>query len=571
MGRIRSGRRRASEPTGQSSAGHELRSSGRAHCQAIERRMSYTLTTPLYYVNDRAHLGSTYTTLACDAIARYQRLCGLEVTFITGCDEHGQKIQRTAEAAGLSPQAHCDRVSEGYRDLWERWQISNNRFIRTTDPRHHQLVEQFFARVEASGDVLEGRQQGWYCVACEEFKDDPHEAQDPECPIHRKPLEWRDELNLFFRLSRYQNQIEELIRRPGFIAPASRQREVENFVAQGLRDFSISRIDLPWGIPVPGHAGHTFYVWFDALLGYLSALLQSDAARTGESLDAEHPVDLDQVLQRGWPAQLHVIGKDILRFHAVYWPAMLLSAGLPLPERVFGHGFLTREGQKMGKSLGNVLDPEVLLERCGRDAVRWYLLRDIPFGEDGDFQQQRFSDLVNNDLANTIGNLLNRTSSMARKWFGEAVPAAGDAACSSHPLAQTAGQVASQFREAMDQLEFRPAAEAILQLATAANGYLNERAPWTAMKQPGQEGQVGQDLYAVLECCRLVAVLLSPLLPDLSARMLEQLALEPFDSASPADGASPWISALAWGGLPAGQHLPTSQPVMQRLDLDGPL
>jgi methionyl-tRNA synthetase len=280
-------------------------------------------------------------------------------------------------------------------------------------------------------------------------------------------------------------------------------------------------------------------------------------------------VELDQVLQRGWPAQLHVIGKDILRFHAVYWPAMLLSAGLPLPERVFGHGFLTREGQKMGKSLGNVLDPEVLLERCGRDAVRWYLLRDIPFGEDGDFQQQRFTDLVNNDLANTIGNLLNRTSSMARKWFQEAVPPAS--AVADHPLALAADQARTQFRQAMERLEFRPAAEAILQLATAANGYLNERAPWSAMKTPGQEQQVGSDLYAVLESSRLVAVLLAPLLPELSARILEQLGLEPFESAITADAPSPWTSALAWGALPAGQPLPPPQPVMQRLDLDGPL
>jgi methionyl-tRNA synthetase len=537
--------------------------------------MSYTLTTPLYYVNDRAHLGSTYTTLACDAIARYQRLCGQQVTFITGCDEHGQKIQRTAEAAGLSPQAHCDQVSAGYRHLWQRWQISNNRFIRTTDPRHRRLVEQFFARVEASGDVVEGRQQGWYCVACEEFKDDPHDAQDPECPIHRKPLEWRDELNLFFRLSRYQRQIEELIRRPGFIAPASRQKEVENFVAQGLRDFSISRIDLPWGIPVPGHPGHTFYVWFDALLGYLTALLQGDEVNSGNDPNAQQALELDQVLLRGWPAQLHVIGKDILRFHAVYWPAMLLSAGLPLPERVFGHGFLTREGQKMGKSLGNVLDPEVLLERCGGDAVRWYLLRDIPFGEDGDFQQQRFSDLVNNDLANTIGNLLNRTSSMARKWFDGAVPLAGDAAAADHPLGRAALGADATVQEALERLDFRTAAEAVLALAIEANGYLNERAPWKRIKQPDQQGAVAEDLYAVLEATRLVAVLLTPLVPELAARMLEQLGLEPFrsdGSAPPALSTAPdWTAARAWGILAGGAPLPEPVPVMQRLELDDPL
>ncbi|MGB5136395.1 MAG: methionine--tRNA ligase [Prochlorococcaceae cyanobacterium] len=523
--------------------------------------MSYTLTTPLYYVNDRAHLGSTYTTLACDAIARHRRLRGERVTFITGCDEHGQKIQRTAEAAGLSPQAHCDAVSEGYRELWSRWQISHDRFIRTTDPRHRELVEQFFARVEAAGDVLEGRQQGWYCVACEEFKDDPHEAQDPECSVHRRPLEWRDEVNLFFRLSRYQGQIEDLIRRPGFIAPASRRREVENFVAQGLRDFSISRVDLPWGIPVPDHPGHTFYVWFDALLGYLTALLEPDG-----------PVDLEQVLKRGWPAQLHVIGKDILRFHAVYWPAMLLSAGLPVPERVFGHGFLTREGQKMGKSLGNVLDPVVLLERCGRDAVRWYLLRDIPFGDDGDFQQQRFTDLVNNDLANTIGNLLNRTSSMARKWYEAAVPPAGDALLADHPLAVASLEAAEAVNRALEALEFRAAAEAILQLAGAANGYLNDRAPWKAMKQPGQEAAVAADLYAVLEASRWVAVLLAPLLPELSGRMLRQLGLEPFASGWPADApACVWPDAQRWGLLRSGSPLPEPEPVMQRLELDAPL
>ena len=523
--------------------------------------MSYTLTTPLYYVNDRPHLGSTYTTLACDAIARFQRLNGQAVTFITGCDEHGLKIMRTAEAAGLTPQAHCDAISARYRDLWQRWQISNDRFIRTSDPRHHQVVEQFFARVEASGDVVEGRQQGWYCVACEEFKDDPHESDDPECAIHRRPLEWRDEVNLFFRLSRYQQQIEALVAQEGFIAPASRRREVQNFVAGGLKDFSISRVDLPWGIPVPGHAGHTFYVWCDALLGYLSALLEPG-----------QPVELESLLHQGWPAQLHVIGKDILRFHAVFWPAMLLSAGLELPRTVFGHGFLTREGQKMGKSLGNVLDPELLLERCGRDAVRWYLLRDIPFGEDGDFQQQRFSDLVNNDLANTIGNLLNRTSSMARKWFDGAVPPAGAAAEADHPLALAALAAAERFQQAMASLEFRTAAESVLQLAIGANGFLNDNAPWKRMKTPGDEVRVGEDLYAVLETSRWVGLLLAPLLPDLSSRLLEQLAQAPIDSSSdPLASPTPWQQALRWGALRPGLALPEPVPVMQRLELDGPL
>ena len=514
--------------------------------------MPYTLTTPLYYVNDRPHLGSTYTTIACDALARFRRLTGEDVTFITGVDEHGQKIQRTAEAKKQSPQDHCDAISDTYRELWKRWGISLDRFVRTTDQRHLDLVQQFYARVKASGDVVSGRQTGWYCVGCEEFKDDPSDAVEPECSIHRKPLEWRDEENLFFRLSRYQKEIEDLVNREDFIQPSNRRQEVRNFVAQGLRDFSISRVNVSWGLPVPDHEGHTFYVWFDALLGYLTALLDDGGAP-----------DLERLKACGWPASIHVIGKDILRFHAVYWPAMLMSAGLPVPEQVFGHGFLTREGQKMGKSLGNVLNPETLLERCGTDAVRWYLLRDIQFGDDGDFQQQRFVDLVNNDLANTIGNLLNRTSSMARKWFAEAVPPHTAAAETDHPLALAAAATVNSVVESMAGLGFKSASEAILQLAISANGHLNDTAPWSRMKQPGQEVAVGDDLYAVLEATRIVGLLLAPLLPDLSDRILAQLGHALNEDA--------WLAELSWGGLASGAHLPQPTPVMQRHELEGEL
>jgi methionyl-tRNA synthetase len=306
-------------------------------------------------------------------------------------------------------------------------------------------------------------------------------------------------------------------------------------------------------------------VWFDALLGYLTALLD------GPDDGANSEAGLGELSQRGWPAQVHVIGKDILRFHAVYWPAMLLSAGLELPKQVFGHGFLTREGQKMGKSIGNVLDPEALLERCGADAVRWYLLRDIPFGEDGDFQQQRFVDLVNNDLANTIGNMLNRTSAMARRWFEGTVPPAGVALKVNHPLAEAASTAISSVIPCLESLDFRGAAEASLQLAIAANGFLNTQAPWSLMKQAGNEDQVASDLYAVLEAARLVALLLGPLVPELSARMLQQLALEPLGSGHHQTNTTPWVEQLQWGQLAVGSPLPEPAPVMARLELDGPL
>jgi len=514
--------------------------------------MTYSLTTPLYYVNDKPHLGSTYTTVACDALARFQRLEGHEVLFITGVDEHGQKIQRTAADQGIAPREHCDRITARYRDAWTQWGISNDRFVRTTDPRHLPLVQSFFQRCEASGDIRSGRQTGWYCVGCEEFKDEPADSNEPCCPLHQKPLEWRDEENLFFCLSHFQERIEALIDQPGFVAPASRRKEIQNFVAGGLRDFSISRVNVSWGLPVPGHPGHTFYVWFDALLGYLTALLDDGGA-----------VDLDRLVSVGWPAEVQVIGKDILRFHAVYWPAMLMSAGLPVPKRVFGHGFLTREGQKMGKSLGNVLDPDVLLERCGTDAVRWYLLRDIQFGDDGDFQQQRFMDLVNNDLANTIGNLLNRTSSMARKWFNEGVPPISPASGQAHSLKTKAEESIGVVREAMPELRFQQACQAVLDLAIAANGYLNDQAPWSRMKQPGAEEAVAADLYAVLECCRLVGLLLQPLVPELSNRILRQLGQTTMETT--------WLDQLIWGKLKSGSPLPLPQPVMTRLELDAPL
>ncbi len=510
--------------------------------------MSFVITTPLYYVNDRAHLGSTYTTIACDALARFYRLMGENVILITGVDEHGQKIQQTAEKTNKTPQSHCDEISQSYIDLWKSWNISHDRFVRTTDQHHQNVVNQFFSKVQESGDIYIGKQQGWYCVGCEEYKDTGTNELLPTCDIHQKSLEWRDEENLFFRLSKYQNEIEELVNSSNFISPPSRKKEICNFVASGLKDFSISRVNVDWGIPVPGYEGHTFYVWFDALVGYLSALL-----------DTKGDISLDRLIFSGWPASVHVIGKDILRFHAVYWPAMLLSAGLSLPNSLFSHGFLTREGLKMGKTLGNVLDPERLLSLYGSDSIRWYLLKDVKFGQDGDFQQKRFIDLTNNDLSNTIGNLLNRTTSMSRKWFDNSIPLI-TTPNPDNSLKKSSSQTIQSFKTNFKDLNFQGAAQAILDLAINANIYLNDEAPWKKIKDPNYTNYVPHIIYNVLETTRLIGVLLNPLLPDLSERILKQLAFTPSSDS--------WSAQLEWGSLKPGVSLPNPVPVMPRLELN---
>ena len=509
--------------------------------------MDFILTTPLYYVNDQPHLGSTYTTLACDALARFHRLQGDNVLFITGVDEHGQKIQRTAKANSLNPQEHCDLISNFYLDLWTRYEITLDRYIRTSSKRHVELVHKFYNRVKESGDIRIGRQKGWYCVGCEEYKDIPPSSDKPKCLIHQKELEWRDEENLFFCLSKYQSQIDELVRSDNFIFPKSRQNEIINFVNQGLKDFSISRVNVEWGINVPDHPGHTFYVWFDALLGYLSGTLEDNKT-----------IDFLHLNKNVWPPSVHVIGKDILRFHAIYWPAMLMSAGLEIPKKVFGHGFLTREGQKMGKSLGNVLDPNIFLDSYGSDAIRWFLLRDIEFGQDGDYQHQRFIDTVNNDLSNTIGNLLNRTLTMSRNWFNGQVPKL-DPHIRNSELENQSISAIKHYKSEFSQLAYKKASQTLIDLATKANIYLNDNQPWKKIKDPINKNEVANTIYNVLETCRIIGILIKPLTPNLSRRIMSQLGLnKDFDL---------WQPILKWGLLEEGQNLSVPDPVMNKIEL----
>ncbi len=521
---------------------------------------TFALTTPLYYVNDLPHIGSAYTTMAADVMARFQRLMGRSVLLITGTDEHGQKIQRTAESKGLEPQEFSDQMSAGFVSLWELLNIQYDRFIRTTNPNHETIVKEFFGRLWESGDIYLGQQKGWYCVSCEEFKEERELLEGNRCPIHsNKEVEWRDEENYFFKLSKYQSQLEELYQsRPDFLQPESRRNEILNFIKGGLQDFSISRVNLDWGFPVPNDPKHTLYVWFDALLGYVTALLEPDSKPT-----------LENALAVGWPIDLHLIGKDILRFHAVSWPALLMSANLPLPKRVFGHGFLTKDGQKMGKSLGNTIDPVALVEKYGSDAIRYYFIKEIGFGKDGDFNEVRFVEVVNADLAKNLGNLLNRNLNMVKKYCGGNVPSiVSENVPVSNPLKAIGLQLGEQVKANYEALAFDRACEGVLRLSQACNKYIDEQAPWSLYKQ-GKQQELEQVLYVVLESVRLAAYLISPVIPNISSDIYQQLGFGiDFNNQTDTANSAPFATHGNWGLLSSEQQLGKAKPIFQIIELN---
>jgi methionyl-tRNA synthetase len=474
--------------------------------------MSFYITTPIYYVNAAPHLGHAYSTIAVDVMARHMRQRGEEVFFLTGTDEHGEPVAVAAEKEGITAQELVDRNAPRFIDLMPRLNVSNDFFIRTTDPEHMAKVQEVLTRVRDNGHVYEGVYEGWYCPRCADFKTDAEAGEDHTCPIHRIPLTRQKEENYFFRLSAFQDDLERLFdERPDFVMPRHRYNEARSFVESGLQDVSLSRKTLTWGVPVPWDPGHVFYVWFDALLNYYTAL---SYAKPGEDLT-----------ERFWPAQFHIIGKDILKFHTVFWPAMLMAAGLPLPEHVFVHGFLlmrddSGEEHKMSKSLGNVLDPFVVMDEFGTDALRYYCMREVTFGQDGSVSTAGFAARYETELANELGNLASRIIAMVHRYRDGTVPAAELDA----ELAAEVDAAADEVSELLDRADLTNALDAIWLRVRRLNRYVEEQAPWTLAKDPERAAELDRVLASLAEALRVVAVLLHPWVPESSGKLLGALA-----------------------------------------------
>jgi methionyl-tRNA synthetase len=476
-----------------------------------ERR--YYVTSPIYYVNDSPHIGHAYTTLACDVLARFMRLDGRDVMFLTGTDEHGQKVEKSAALAGVAPKEFTDRVSQNFRDLAKAMNFSNDDFIRTTEPRHIRSCQALWLRMKERGEIYLGKYSGWYAVRDEAYYDEEELTTTPagkKLAPSGAEVEWVEEPSYFFRLSAWQERLLKFYdEHPDFIAPEVRRNEVTSFVRGGLRDLSVSRTSFKWGVPVPGDPAHIMYVWLDALTNYITA---------AGFPDMESPI-----YRKFWPADLHMVGKDILRFHAVYWPAFLMAADLAPPRRVFAHGWWNNEGQKISKSLGNVIDPLALIQRYGLDAVRYFLLREIPFGNDGDFSHRAMVNRMNGDLANDFGNLAQRILSMINKNCSAAVPKPGPFSEADKVLLGAAEAQYEKLSADIGRQAFHIALESLWQVIAMGNRYVDEQAPWALNKtDPARMATV---LYVVAEVVRRLAILAQPFMPDSCNRLLDQLAV----------------------------------------------
>jgi methionyl-tRNA synthetase len=511
---------------------------------------TFYITTPIYYVNARPHIGHAYTTIACDTIARRQRMLGAETFFLTGTDEHGQKIERAAEAAGKTPQQYADQISAEFRNLWKRMGISNDDFIRTTEERHKKRVQALFRQLRDNGFIYKGTYTGQYCVSDELYVDGAQPG-DP-CPTCGRITETVHEENYFFKLSAFQEKLLELYKNPEFIRPETRRNEVISFVKSGLRDQSISRSTFSWGIPVPDDPEHVIYVWFDALANYITAI----------GYGSSH-AGAQEAFKKFWPADVQMIGKEIVRFHCVYWPAFLMAAGLAMPKTIVAHGWLLFEESKMSKSRGNIVRTETILDVLGADALRYFLLREVVFGQDGSFSFDALVQRYNSDLANGIGNLASRTLTMINRYFKGEVPYPSHAAsrtAADDAIATTAGKTISEFGTLFDQFQFSRALEAAWGLVAAVDKYIVENEPWALGEKQDEDSRsrLATVLYTSAEALRIATVLAHPVIPEATAKIWTQMGLgdiKQFD-----------LSTLAWGQLHLGTRLGEVHPVFPRAD-----
>ena len=476
-------------------------------------KKTFYITTPIYYPSDKLHIGHTYSTVAADAEARYRRLKGYDTFFLTGSDEHGQKIEDKAKAAGVTPKEYVDNIVAGIKDLWKLMNISYDKFIRTTDEYHEKAVQKIFKKMYDKGDIYKGYYEGLYCKPCESFWTET-QAVDGKCPDCGRPVGKATEEAYFFKLSAYGDKlIKYYEEHPGFIEPQSRQNEmINNFIKPGLQDLCVSRSSFKWGIPVPVDENHVIYVWLDALTNYITAL--------------GYGSDDDSLYKKFWPANVHLIGKDIIRFHTIYWPAFLMSIDEPLPQKVYGHGWVLLEGGKMSKSKGNVVDPYLLAERYSADALRYFLLRDFPFGSDGNFSNELLINRINMDLANDLGNLVSRTVAMVIKYFGGTIPAEREGGEFDDDLKALAAKTAEAADDALDKLNFSIGLTEIWKFVSRTNKYIDETAPWALAKDESKRARLAEVMYNLCESIRIISVLIAPFMPDTCAEIRRQLGLE---------------------------------------------
>ena len=512
-------------------------------------KQKFYITTPIYYPSDKLHIGHTYCTVATDAMARYKRLTGCDVLFLTGTDEHGQKIEDKAKAAGKTPKEFLDNIVEGPQgilDLWKLMNISNDRFIRTTDDYHCASIQKIFRKMYEKGDIYKGTYKGKYCKPCESFWTES-QLVDGKCPDCGREVMDAEEEAYFFRLSKYADRVRHLLEDTDFLQPRSRVNEmVNNFIKPGLEDLCVSRTSFSWGIPVDFDPGHVVYVWVDALFNYTTAL--------GFMNDRYHDYN------KYWPADVHFVGKEIVRFHSIIWPAMLMSMDMPLPKHVYGHGWLVMDGGKMSKSKGNVVDPYVLAEKFGVDALRFFLLRTFPFGSDGNFSNELLIQTINMDLANDLGNLVSRTTAMVEKYFGGTLPAERESSDADCDLKTMASTLRDRYETEMEHFQFQNALEQVFKTIQRANKYIDENAPWTLAKDPANRARLAAVMYNLLETVRICAVLLTPFIPDSAEKIFDQI------------GACPccrtWENANVWGSLRPDVTVHKGEALFPRIDAE---